>query len=207
MHVLRSTYLPPYSLNIKPPYTSDPFPASAPTYTITPYNPSTSTATSTYTPSNSSPLLTTHRETAVLDRFILLTLHQDLLTSESSLHLSTRQTPSSSSSFTTSSASTYTDLFSLHQPTARLEDLFRHYGLQNGSLTTAPSSSRLVSFDYVSIKLSEGGRRVGLVISDTKGRKRVVAEYVRENKSEKLEIGAKRLAKELLAILKRSRVG
>jgi hypothetical protein len=207
MHVLRSTYLPLYSLNIKPPYTSDPFPASTPTYTITPYSPSSSTASSTYTPSNSSPLLTTHRETAVLDRFILLTLHQNLLTSESSLHISSHQTSSTSSSMTQPSSTSYNDLFSLHQPTARLEDLVRYYGLQIGSITTAPSSSRLVSFDYVSIKLSEGGRRVGLVVSDTKGRKRVVAEYLRENKSEKLEIAAKRLAKELLAILKRSRVG
>jgi hypothetical protein len=57
----------------------------------------------------------------------------------------------------------------------------------------------------VSIKLSEGGRRVGLVISDTKGRKRVICEYLRENKQEKLEISAKKLAKELLAVLKKSR--
>jgi len=51
----------------------------------------------------------------------------------------------------------------------------------------------------------EGGRRVGLVISDTKGRKRVVCEYLRENKSEKLEIAAKKLVKELAQVLKRSR--
>ncbi|CAG7851398.1 SubName: Full=Uncharacterized protein {ECO:0000313/EMBL:CCA69339.1} [Serendipita indica DSM 11827] len=201
MHVLRSTYLPLYSLNIKAPYTSDPFPAStdAPTYTPTPYSYSPTTPTTSnngYMPANSSPLLTTQRETRVLDQFLLLKLHQDVLSSESMLHLSSSvHTPSS----------TFSDLFNLHQPTARLEDLVRHYGLQNGSITLAPSSSRLVSFDYVSIKLSEGGRRVGLVISDTKGRKRVVAEYLREDRNEKLEIAAKKLAKELLAILKRSR--
>jgi hypothetical protein len=104
-----------------------------------------------------------------------------------------------------SSGSAYSDLFSLHQPTARLEDLVLHYGLQNGTITLAPSSSRLVSFDYVSIKLTEGGRRVGLVISDTRGRKRVVCEYLRESKTEKLEIAAKRLVKELAGVLKRSR--
>ena len=147
-------------------------------------------------PSNSSPLLTMQRETRALDQFLLLKLHQDVLSSESTLHLSSSvHTPSS----------TFSDLFNLHQPTARLEDLVRHYGLQNGTITLAPSSSRLVSFDYVTIKLSEGGRRVGLVIADTKGRKRVVAEYLREDKNEKLEIAAKKLAKELLAVLKRSR--
>lgn len=195
MHVLRSTYLPLYSINIKSPYTSDPFPASSPMYEATPYNPS---APSPYSPSNSSPLLTTQRETAVLDKFLLLKLNQDLLSTESELHLSsTAYAPSS----------LFSELFSLHQPTARLEDLFRHYGLQNGSVTLAPSSSRLVSFEYVSIRLSEGGKRVGLVISDTKGRKRVIAEYLREHKEERLEVAAKRLAKELLSILKRTRGG
>ncbi|KAG8754533.1 hypothetical protein FRC14_004989 [Serendipita sp. 396] len=208
MHILRSTYLPLYSLNIKSPYTSDPFPSSmsAPTYSATPYvMPSpTSPASPTppaysqanYMPSNSSPLLTSQRETRVLDQFLLLKLYQDVLSSESSLHLSGSAHPPSSD---------FSDLFSLLQPTARLEDLIRHYGLQNGSITLAPSSSRMVSFDYVSVKLSDGGRRVGLVVSDTKGRKRVLAEYVREHRDEKLEIAAKKLAKELLAILKKSR--
>ncbi|PVF96782.1 hypothetical protein CPB86DRAFT_786552 [Serendipita vermifera] len=217
MHVLRSTYLPLYSLNIKPPYTSDPFPTSTmdvPTYTPTPYDPSTPVSGS-YTPANSSPLLTTQRETAILDKFLLLKLRQDVLTSESTLHLSSNHNMHSTSFYDYPSSRGYSQsectnadfniLFSLMQPTARLEDLVRHYGLQNGSITLAPSSSRLVSFDYVSIKLSEGGRRVGLVISDTKGRKRVICEYLRENKHEKLEISAKKLAKELLAVLKQSR--
>lgn len=212
MHILRSTYLPIYSLNIKPPYTSDPFPADTPTYTVTPYTSASSTSASVYMPPNSSPLLTTHRETAVLDQFILLTLRQNLLSSESSLHLTAHPIHSTLLSFTPlnlSAASNYVyyDLFSLHQPTARLEDLVLHYGLQNGSVTLAPSSSRMVAFDYISIKLTEGARRVGLVVSDTKGRKRVMAEYLRENKNEKLEIAAKRLAMELLAILRRSRGG
>lgn len=219
MHVLRSTYLPLYSLNIKHPYTSDPFPAntstSTPTYTSTPYtyNPATptspSTPTTTYTPANSSPLLTTQRETAILDRFLLLSLHHSVLASESALHLLGSSPSTAPSNYyapsMSSSSSAYSDLFSLHQPTARIEDLVLHYGLQNGTITLAPSSSRLVSFDYVSIKLTEGGRRVGLVISDTKGRKRVVCEYLRESKTEKLEIAAKRLVKELAGVLKRSR--
>jgi len=216
MHILRSTYLPLYSLNIKPPYTSDPFPASTsastPTYFSTPYtyDPSTPTSptmsTSVYTPANSSPLLTTHRETAILDRFLLLSLHHSVLASESPLHL-LGSSPSTAPSgyYSSSISSAYSDLFSLHQPTARLEDLVLHYGLQNGTITLAPSSSRLVSFDYVSIKLTEGGRRVGLVISDTKGRKRVICEYLRENKNEKLEIAAKKLVKELAGVLKRTR--
>lgn len=213
MHVLRSTYLPLYSLNIKYPYTSDPFPSSTststPTYQSTPYtynpsSPSTPTpSTPSYTPANSSPLLTTHRETAILDRFLLLSLHHAILASESPLHLLGSSPSSAPSGYSSSSA--YSDLFSLHQPTARLEDLVLHYGLQNGTITLAPSSSRLVSFDYVSIKLTEGGRRVGLVISDTKGRKRVICEYLREDKSEKLEISAKKLCKELAQVLKRSR--
>ncbi|KAG8791636.1 hypothetical protein FRC17_008730, partial [Serendipita sp. 399] len=146
MHILRSTYLPLYSLNIKPPYTSDPFPASsnAPTYTPTPFVvpsptspaspvPPTYSPTN-YMPSNSSPLLTSQRETRVLDQFMLLKLYQDVLSSESSLHLSSSAHPPSSD---------FSDLFSLLQPTARLEDLIRHYGLQNGSITLAPSSSRM----------------------------------------------------------------
>jgi hypothetical protein len=176
MHVLRSTYLPLYSLNIKPPYTSDPFPSSnaeVPTYTATPYDPSTPVSGS-FTPANSSPLLTTQRETAILDKFLLLKLRQDVLTSESTLHLSsTHNTHSSfyydypSSRGVSHSECTDADfnmLFSLLQPTARIEDLVRHYGLQNGSITLAPSSSRLVTRTFPR-RTCANGLDIGLLVS------------------------------------------
>jgi hypothetical protein len=73
MHVLRSAYLPAYSYNVKAPYTSDPFPLSAPSPL----------------PASSSPLLSMQRETAVFDLFIALKVKEDLRNDESELHIGT----------------------------------------------------------------------------------------------------------------------
>ncbi|KZV80886.1 hypothetical protein EXIGLDRAFT_780385 [Exidia glandulosa HHB12029] len=63
MHVLRSSYLPAYTQNVRAPYTSDPFPSS------------------------SSAGAGEQRETVVLDRWMLLKVREDVLADESELHL------------------------------------------------------------------------------------------------------------------------
>lgn len=95
MHVLRSTYLPSYASLIRPPYTSDPFPLSA--------TPSGGTSAS----------LHRSRETAVLDHFIALKVHDDVWADETELHLGQPEA--------------FRDLFDLMQPRARLEDLLHAY--------------------------------------------------------------------------------
>ena len=66
MHVLRSSYLPLYAHRIIPPYTTDPFPA-------------TDTAPGSLRPS--------HRETEILDLYILIKVRQDMRAVESELYL------------------------------------------------------------------------------------------------------------------------
>ncbi|KAF8955803.1 hypothetical protein BDZ97DRAFT_1629577, partial [Flammula alnicola] len=136
MHVLRSTYLPAYEALIRPGYSSDPFPMgvpaaasspnthpsapSTPTLTGAPpayESPSPSSSPYTYTP-DTSPLLTPHRETPVLDRFILLKVRQDVFADESELHMDREDA--------------FRDLFDVAQPRARLEDLVRIYGVREG---------------------------------------------------------------------------
>jgi len=65
-HVLRSMYLPAYQSLIRAPYTSDPFPYTAP-------SPSSASAP--------------QRETAVLDRFVALKVREDVWADDSALHL------------------------------------------------------------------------------------------------------------------------
>ncbi|KAI9461898.1 hypothetical protein BJY52DRAFT_163713 [Lactarius psammicola] len=119
MHVLRSTYLPSYASLIRPPYTSDPFPLSA-----------TPSAAGTSAPLHHS------RETAVLDLFIALKVHDDVWADETELHLGQPEA--------------FRDLFDLMQPRARLEDLLHTYlapariDLSPYSVTFAPRRVGLV---------------------------------------------------------------
>jgi hypothetical protein len=121
MHVLRSTCLPSYTSLIRPPYTSDPFPLSA-----------TPSATS----AGTSALLHDSRETAVLDLFIALKVHDDVWADETELHLGQPEA--------------FRDLFDLTQPRARLEDLLYAYlapariDLSPYSATFAPRRVALV---------------------------------------------------------------
>lgn len=128
MHVLRSTYLPAYQALIRPAYTSDPFPIGLPS----PNSASASSPPAYETPPSptapqTSPLITLHRETAVLDRFILLKVRQDVFLDDTSLHIDREDA--------------FRDLFDVAQPRARLEDLVRIVGSKEG-VVYVPGSGR-----------------------------------------------------------------
>lgn len=111
MHVLRSTYLQAYTSFIRPPYTSDPFPMTAPTFAPDP---------------SQSPIHTLQRETRVLDLFIALKVREDVWADESELHLERDES--------------FRDLFDLMQPRSRTEDLVREYGVREGTITLGASA-------------------------------------------------------------------
>ncbi|PFH50125.1 hypothetical protein AMATHDRAFT_61786 [Amanita thiersii Skay4041] len=122
MHVLRSTYLPHYLALVRTPYTSDPFPAQSDVLSTTP-TPSFSpggTQTTTYT----SPLLSSQRESAVLDLFIALKVREDAWADDTELHLERSES--------------FKDLFDYNQPRSRLEDLVRIYGIRDSVITLQP---------------------------------------------------------------------
>ncbi|KAG1761779.1 hypothetical protein EDD22DRAFT_894598 [Suillus occidentalis] len=187
-HVLRSTYLPAYNSMIRPPYSSDPFPFSS--------SASTSSCD------------TLQRETKVLDLFIALKVHEDVMVDDSSLHLEREDS--------------FKDLFDLMQPRSRLEDLIRHYGAREGVVHTnpsgvhaSPSSSGMFSANnsgigfastrkrisdpapvpFSALSISFSPRRVGLVLTAS-GRKRTIVDVAR-TRDEKLEVAAKKLARQL----------
>lgn len=187
-HVLRSTYLPAYNSMIRPPYSSDPFPFSS--------SASTSSCD------------TLQRETKVLDLFIALKVHEDVMVDDSSLHLEREDS--------------FKDLFDLMQPRSRLEDLIRHYGVREGVVHTNPSgvytsssSSGMFSANtsgigfagtskrtsdpapvpFSALSISFSPRRVGLVLTAS-GRKRTIVDVAR-TRDEKLEVAAKKLARQL----------
>lgn len=187
-HVLRSTYLPAYNSMIRPPYSSDPFPFSS----------SASTTSCD----------TLQRETKVLDLFIALKVHEDVMVDDSSLHLEREDS--------------FKDLFDLMQPRSRLEDLVRHYGVREGVVHTNPSGVNVSSSSsgifrvndsrtgsasiskrtpdptpvpFSALSISFSPRRVGLVLT-TSGRKRTIVDVAR-TRDEKLEATAKKLARQL----------
>ncbi|KAJ8582882.1 hypothetical protein M405DRAFT_749574 [Rhizopogon salebrosus TDB-379] len=190
-HLLRSTYLPAYDSLIRPPYSSDPFPLSS----------SAST-------SPVSGVDTLQRETRVLDLFIALKVHEDVMVDDSSLHLEREDS--------------FDVLFDFMQPRSRLEDLVRYYGIREGVVHTGttgmnatsgsstifrvdnsgtcststgkrPSGPVPISFSALSISFSP--RRVGLVLTAS-GRKRTIVDVAR-TRDEKLEITAKKLVRQL----------
>ncbi|KIM42011.1 hypothetical protein M413DRAFT_143034 [Hebeloma cylindrosporum] len=123
MHVLRSTYLPAYQALIRPPYSTDPFPIGVLSPNSDPSTSSSSSSPPAYdTPTppttSSSPLITLHRETAILDHFILLKVRQDVFLDDTSLHIDREDA--------------FRDLFDVAQPRARLEDLVRIIGVKEG---------------------------------------------------------------------------
>lgn len=181
MHVLRSTYLPAYSILVRPPYTSDPFPLVSPP------------APQPIAKLPLSPIQSLQRETRVLDLFIALKVREDVWTDDSELHLERDES--------------FRDLFDLMQPRSRMEDLVRAYGTREGVIDIAEtskstgaassSSSRLRkrSIPFPSLSVSFSSRRLGLVLM-TKERKKTIVEVPR-TKDEKLEVGAKNLVREL----------
>ncbi|KAJ1310028.1 hypothetical protein OPQ81_006781 [Rhizoctonia solani] len=196
MHLLRSTYLPLYTELVKPPYTSDPFPLnapSAPRYTPTPTTaPTSSLSTITHTFSAPS-LQSIQRETAILDRFLLLKICDDVRSDETELHLG--------------SDDAFADIFDLMQPRSRLEDLVRIFGVQTGVIadTTEPAyspvserraRSKKLAFETLSVNFSP--RKVSLVQMDQNRRKHTLLE-IQRSKTETLEVSAKRLIRALIA--------
>lgn len=174
---------------IRPPYSSDPFPLSS-------------------SASSSSVIAvdSLQRETKVLDLFIALKVHEDVMLDDSSLHLEREDS--------------FKDLFDLMQPRSRLEDLVRDYGIREGVVHTnptgvnAPSSSSTISrmdnsgtgsmttgkrpsgpapVTFSALSISFSPRRVGLVLTAS-GRKRTIVDVAR-TRDEKLEVTAKKLVK------------
>jgi len=209
MHVLRSTYLPAYGSQIRQPYTSDPFPLSAPTPT---YTASSTSPSST----DSNTLQSLQRETQVLDLFIALKVREDVWMDDSELHLEREES--------------FKDLFDLMQPRSRMEDLVRHYGVREGVIsissgtsstsyspttpgffTPSTSASTFVKgkkpeapspLPFSALSVSFSTRTVGLQLTST-GRKRTIVQVAR-TREEKLEYAAKRLVRELQVWLRGS---
>ncbi|QRW00446.1 protein-binding protein [Ceratobasidium sp. AG-Ba] len=183
MHLLRSTYLPLYMELVKPPYTSDPFPLNAPSslqYIPTPTTQSSDPLGTTTTTFFVSSLQSVQRETAVLDRFLVLKICDDVRTDETELHLG--------------SEDTYYDLFELMQPRSRVEDLLRTFGIQTGVIAAEDeprraSRSKKLVFDSLSLSL---------VQTDHNRRKHTLVE-IQRTKTESLEVSAKRLIRALIA--------
>ena len=121
MHILRSTYIPAYASLIRPPYTSDPF--------FSPYPPSSKSGTE---PS---------RELAILDQFIALLAHEEVLLDSSSLYLPREEA--------------YKDLFDLAQPRSRLEDLIHDEGLKSGIILPTEEDSEFHPPARASVSLDE----------------------------------------------------
>jgi len=165
MHTLRSAYLSSYTQLVKPPYSSDPFPAIASSPDVSPVlNPG-------------------HRETRVLDLYIAAKVREDVWIDESELHLERDDC--------------FKDLFDLMQPRSRTEDLVAKYGTDMGLITMQPlvkkGSSTPLLFSNLSVSFSP--RTLGLILL-SRNQKRTIVECYRE-RGERLEIGAKRLVKEL----------
>lgn len=130
----------------------------------------------------------------MLDLFITLKVREDVWLDDSELHLERDES--------------FRDLFDLMQPRARTEDLVRGYGLREGvisvdadgtvtktvnSASSSRTKQRTMPFNTLSVSFSS--RRLGLVLT-TRERKKTIVEVERV-KDEKLEIGAKKLVKEL----------
>lgn len=74
MNYLRTSFLQDYTMNVKSPYTSDPFPLEPPETSLPPQYLTQS-------------IQSMQRETAILDRFIALKCSEDMHSAESELHL------------------------------------------------------------------------------------------------------------------------
>jgi hypothetical protein len=112
MQVLRSSYFPAYAAQVRRPYTSNPIPAQT--------DDDDDQSLGLGPAGGAGP---EQRETAVLDKWLLLKVREDVLADESELHLDLD--PSR-------------DVFDIFQPRARLEDLVREYGVQQGVISLAP---------------------------------------------------------------------
>ncbi|KAF8208364.1 hypothetical protein K438DRAFT_1813875 [Mycena galopus ATCC 62051] len=145
MNVLRSIYLPLYDSLIRPPYTSDPFPFAHSHTSPSPHALKSPFSSHTQISSITQSL---QRETHILDLFIALKVREDVWADDSDLHLSRAE-------------STFTDLFSLLMPRARLEDLVREYGVAEGVLYIDRRRSGVRTPGASSVDLRANGEREG----------------------------------------------
>lgn len=159
MHVLRSSYLPAYTQNVRAPYTSDPFPSSV--------------------SSGSGE----QRETAVLDRWMLLKVREDVLADESELHLD---------------LDAQRDVFDMLQPRARTEDLVRALGLRE-RVVTLENNAPAGAYPFAALSVVFEPRRIALVLATKGGRRRVLAE-VQRTRDESLESSARKLVAQLVQL-------
>lgn len=175
MHVLRSTYLPAYSSLIRRPYSSDPFTLALP---------------HTLGPAVSLPTLQhIHRESEVLDLFVVLKVRQDVYMDDTEFHLENTES--------------FRDLFDFMQPKSRLEDLICHYGVKEGIISRqdeAVTSHNVMSLrpqpvPYSILSVSFSVRKVGLVLTTRTGKRTILEE--RRVREDALESTAKLLVSRL----------
>jgi hypothetical protein len=199
MSFLRNYFLRDYTANVRPGYTTDAFPLEPPEATLPPHL------------QTHDSIMSLHRETPILDRFIALKCTEEMRSQESELHLDLDHfkdlfdliqvcpfpAHGKREDFSTNGAPT--------QPKARLEDLLRKYGARSGVISIvvpdlAPSalSSKLPTpLPFSSITVNLSSRKVGLVVL-----RRTLAE-IRREKDASLESIAKLLVKELARVLGR----
>jgi len=87
MHILRSSYLHLYMRHVLRPFSSDPFPSSVPAVASNAARSTASTAQEPQVVRHNETIISTQRETAILDLFILIRSRQDMRSDESDLYL------------------------------------------------------------------------------------------------------------------------
>jgi hypothetical protein len=145
-----------------------------------------------------SPVLSSHRETQVLDLFIALRVREDLYSAGTSLHLTADES--------------FRDVFDLMQPKARMEDLLFARGTKYGYITLRDgdrgqynpdgpvrgSGPRLPPVQSSAIQVSFSPRKATLLVVMV-GNKRVTIAEAKRERNEKLEYAARTLGKALQA--------
>ncbi|TFK60647.1 hypothetical protein BDN72DRAFT_848263 [Pluteus cervinus] len=227
MHVLRSTYLPTYNSLIRPPYTSDPFPAEV--------------CSSARAPQSISSL---QRETSVLDLFIAVKVREDVWLDDSELHLEREESfkdlfdlsqpksrledlvraygvregvvtlsppnstsaSSSTGGWTTPPNNGSTTSLTSIRPSASTSSPSSSPRSPLSPFTSQPprtsSSPRIKPIPFSLLSISFSIRKVGLIMtSSSTGRKKTIVEVQRSGRDEKLEVAAKRVVRELKAFL------
>ncbi|KAF8509444.1 hypothetical protein JB92DRAFT_2946459 [Gautieria morchelliformis] len=136
-------------------------------------------------PDPSSPVLAYgNRETRVLDLYIALKVREDVWMDETELHLERDEC--------------FKDLFDLMQPRSRTEDLVLQYGAEANLITVAapaPTKRSVTPIPFANLTVNLSPRTLGIVLFSG-GLKRTIVECYRE-RGETLEVGAKRLVREL----------
>lgn len=184
MHVLRSIYLPAYESEIRPPYSSDPFPMSSIVDIV-------------------------QRETQVLDSFITLKAREDFFMDASELHLGREELfkdifdlkqPRSRLEDLVRFYGSRQGVVRIDSPSAQPPTLVSNQSGNNSPHTTPRGaingSWRFTPIPLSALSVSFSPRKVGLVFSLSPGRKRTLVEVMR-HPNEELEVAAKALVNSL----------